>query len=61
MYSHLWSAASFLFLSGFSPLTAVWDSVVARHALVIATGVVTSAPSREAGNSVLYLFPQAAV
>lgn len=34
---------------------------MACHALVIATGVVTSAPSREAGNSVLYLSAQAAV
>lgn len=34
---------------------------MAHHALVIATGVVTSAPSRESGNSVLYLSAQAAV
>lgn len=34
---------------------------MACHALVIATGVVTSAPSREAGNSVLYLSAWAAV
>lgn len=58
----VWSAALFLFLYiFFSPLTAVWNSVVACHALVIAPGVVTSAPSREAGNAVLYLFAQAAV
>lgn len=36
----------FYFCLAFSPLTAVWDRVVAHHALVIATGVVTSAPSR---------------
>lgn len=51
----------FYFCLVFFPLTAVWDRVVAHHALVIATGVVTSAPSREAGDSVLYLFAQAAV